>query len=121
MTNPKSPHRMLVPARRSNPVEQPFGRRAQPLNVATCVSQAEPAVGTTTHDARIVLVLPVVLPTTHRTDLVATALGQRHIAAARTDVRPSIATAHHVVKPHPRRQLTHTHDDPTTPPGGAHR
>jgi hypothetical protein len=57
------------------------------VEVLSCFRKAQPAVGAASNSASIVVVLPVVLPEAHRTDLEVTALAERQEATAGTRVR----------------------------------
>jgi hypothetical protein len=59
----------------------------QSAEVPSCFRKAQPAVGPASHSVSIVIVLPVILPKAHRTDLEVAALTERQKAAARTGVR----------------------------------
>ncbi|MDQ0908810.1 hypothetical protein QFZ22_004795 [Streptomyces canus] len=60
---------------------------AQSVEVPSCFRKAQPAVGPASHSVSIVIVLPVILPKAHRTDLEVAALTERQEAAAGTWVR----------------------------------
>jgi hypothetical protein len=60
------------------------------VEIPSCFREAQPAVGAASNSFRIVVVLPVVFPEAHRTDLEVAALTERQEAAAGTGVRTVI-------------------------------
>jgi hypothetical protein len=95
----------------ANVIDMPLFACPDSVERPPSVAQARCSVRTATDDVGVVVVLAVVLPEAHRTDLESATLAKCEVAAARTHVRPMLRSRRHRVLREPARVLV----EPTRP------